>query len=100
MVGRYHLFLCTGPTCSQQGAEETLHALQRALIERGLQRHGVRVTLCRCLGQCGNGPNIVIYPEGAWYSHVDERGAHDIVENHFVGGTLVSRLLHEPLDPD
>lgn len=95
----FHLFFCTGPTCSQQGAEESLHALQQGLRERGLDHRGVRLTLCRCLGQCGTGPNMVIYPEGTWYAQVDEKGAVEIVEKHLVGNGVVSRLLHQPLDP-
>ena len=94
---RHHLFVCTGPTCSKDGAEETLQALQHYLMKHALDQR-IQVTLCRCLGQCGNGPNMVVYPEGTWYSHVDEKGAAEIVEDHFIGRKIVQHLLHDPVD--
>ncbi len=93
----FHLFVCTGPTCSQEGAEETLHLLQKNLKDKKTQGR-VRVTLCRCLGQCGNGPNMVIYPEGTWYAHLDEAGIEQIVREHLGEGKIVARLLHDPVD--
>lgn len=92
-----HLFLCTGPTCSQQGAEETLQSLQAVLGDRNLHTK-VRVTLCRCLGQCGNGPNMVVYPEGVWYGHAEKEKIGQIVQEHLVGGTPISALVLTPVD--
>lgn len=95
---RYHLFVCTGPTCSQDGAEETLQAMQHKLREHNLEKCTIQVSLCRCLGQCGNGPNMVMYPEGIWYAHVDEKGAGEIVEQHVIQHEPVAHLLHEPIE--
>ncbi|MBI3804246.1 MAG: (2Fe-2S) ferredoxin domain-containing protein [Nitrospirae bacterium] len=93
----YHLFVCTGPTCSQQGAEETLQTLQTSLEKHHLRR-SVRVTLCRCLGQCGNGPNLVVYPEGTWYGHVEEKEADRLVREHLIEGKPLSHLIQLPVD--
>lgn len=93
----HHLFVCTGPTCSQQGAEETLQILQQKLEEHHLRKN-VRVTLCRCLGQCGNGPNMVIYPEGTWYGHVEEKEVDRLVKEHLIEGKVLSRLVQIPVD--
>lgn len=92
-----HLFICTGPTCSAEGAEESLQAMNQSLSKRGLCR-GVRVTLARCLGQCGNGPIMVIYPEGVWYGHVGPREAEEIVRDHLMNGKPVPRLVQIPVD--
>lgn len=93
----HHLFVCTGPTCSQQGAEETLQTLQQKLEEHHLRKN-VRVTLCRCLGQCGNGPNMVIYPEGTWYGRVEEKEVDRLVKEHLIEGKILSRLIQIPVD--
>jgi len=93
----HHLFICTGPTCSQQGAEETLQTLQKNLEAHHLQRK-VRVTLCRCLGQCGNGPNLVIYPEGTWYGHMEEKEVGRLVREHLIEGKIISHLAQIPID--
>lgn len=99
MARFFHLFVCTGPTCSQQGVEETLQTLQKELQDRHLRKN-VRVTLCRCLGQCGNGPNMVVYPEGTWYGHVDEKEVDRIVQEHFIEGKPVEQLIQIPVDAE
>ncbi len=93
----YHLFACTGTTCEHQGAEEILQTLQAELQHHGLSKK-VRVTLCRCLGQCGNGPNMVIYPEGIWYGGLGEKEMKQIVLEHLVGGKAVQHLIQIPVD--
>jgi len=35
-----------------------------------------RVSKSGCLGVCGDGPNVMIYPQGVWYKN----GAHDDME--------------------
>ena len=37
------------------------------------------VTGCGCLGLCERGPNVVIYPEGRWYTSVQPDEAEAIV---------------------
>ncbi len=93
----HHLFICTGVTCTQQGAEETVQTLQKNL-EKNRLRKNVRLTLCRCLGQCGNGPNLVIYPEGVWYGHVEEKEIPLLIQSHFIEGKIVTRLAQTPVD--
>lgn len=97
MPGFHHLFVCTGPNCRQDGAEETLQALQRSLEEKNLMKK-VRVTLCLCLGQCGNGPNMVIYPEGTWYAGLGEHAVKDMVQGHLIEGKVLPHLLRNPSD--
>lgn len=60
---------------------------KRALKERGLRR-SVMMTNVKCLGQCGRGPVVAVYPAGLWYGRVDETGARAIVEQ-FVRQDLV-----------
>jgi len=80
-----HLFVCTGPTCSQAGAEETLQRLNERLCGQPVQ-----ITLCRCLDRCGEGPNLVVYPEGVWYSGVDPEEADRIVREDFLASPPVN----------
>jgi len=97
-----HLFVCAGLTCRQAGAEETLQQIHTQLGSRQAQSR-VRITLCHCLGQCGHGPNMVVYaddarPDGVWYAHVGEKEAREIVDRHLLGGRPVARLVHDPID--
>lgn len=57
-------------------------------------RGTVRVTPCNCLGYCGIGPTMVIYPAGIWYKGVSVDDVDEILEKHIVDGKPVERLLH------
>ena len=41
---------------------------------------------------CGRGPNMVVYPEGVWYSGVQPADVEEIVREHFGSGRVVERL--------
>ena len=38
----------------------------------------------------------VVYPEGVWYSYVDQADIDEIVESHLKNGQVVERLLTSP----
>ncbi len=95
---RIHVFACDQqkpegvPCCSARGSAQVLEALRREVHARGLDAE-VQVTSCGSLGMCENGPNLVVYPEGAWYSGVTPADVPEIVHSHFERGTPVARLL-------
>jgi (2Fe-2S) ferredoxin/predicted O-methyltransferase YrrM len=94
---RYHVFACEqqkpegAPCCAARGAGQVLEALRREVFARGLVEV-VQVTACGSLGLCEHGPNLVVYPEGVWYSGVTEADVPEIVRSHFQEGTPVARL--------
>jgi (2Fe-2S) ferredoxin len=62
--------------------------------EAGLAGLGqVRVNKAGCLDRCAAGPVAVVYPEGVWYTFVDEQDIDEIVESHLRDGKVVERLL-------
>ncbi len=95
---RHHVYVCTqqkpegAPSCTANGSPGTLEALRRAIGQQGLADE-VQVTTCGSLGLCGSGPNMVVYPEGVWYSGVRPGDAEEIVREHFGRGQVVERLL-------
>jgi len=54
---------------------------------------------CSCLGQCGNGPMVLILPEKIWYSQVQAEEVPLIVEQHLRGGNPVSAMLYRRFHP-
>jgi (2Fe-2S) ferredoxin len=61
--------------------------------ELGLAGRGrVRVNNAGCLDRCEEGPVVVIYPEGTWYTYVDREDIDEIIEQHLVHGRTVDRL--------
>lgn len=88
-----HVFVCsTGETCEAQGGAEVRNALKKLVVDAGL-KHQIRINHCGCLGQCGLGPNIVIYPEGVWYMGVSLEDVPDIFHS-LISGTSVERLIN------
>ena len=53
----------------------------------------VRINLSGCLDRCENGPSVVIYPEGVWYTCRTKADVDEILESHVIGGGRVERLL-------
>lgn len=86
----HHVLVCVHKHCLKQGGREAGKELKRTLKERALDGR-VLVTAVDCLDQCGEGPVMVVYPEGVWYGDVDERGARQIAEQHIGAGRAVER---------
>jgi (2Fe-2S) ferredoxin/predicted O-methyltransferase YrrM len=99
---RYHVFVCDqqkpegAPSCCARGGAETLAALRKEIARRGLEDE-VQVTTCGSLGLCEAGPNLVVYPEGIWYSGVLPSDVPALVEQHFQYGKPVEPLIR--MDP-
>ena len=52
----------------------------------------VRVNNAGCLDRCEEGPCLVIYPQGVWYTYVDQEDIDEIIDSHLVKGQIVNRL--------
>jgi (2Fe-2S) ferredoxin/2-polyprenyl-3-methyl-5-hydroxy-6-metoxy-1,4-benzoquinol methylase len=97
---RYHVFVCDLqkpegiPCCAMRGAAKVVEALRKEVAESGLSNE-VQITPCASLGLCDRGPNMVVYPEGVWYSNVMPQDVPEIVRNHFQSGRVVERLVNK-----
>ena len=61
--------------------------------ELGLAGKGrLRINQAGCLDRCEEGPVIVVYPEGVWYTYVDKHDVDEIIDKHLVNGIIVERL--------
>ena len=101
---RFHVFVCDqqksegAPCCAARGSGQVLEALRREIITHGLEDE-VQVTSCGSLGLCEHGPNLVVYPEGIWYSGVTVADVTEIVRSHFQQDTPLERLARtDPAD--
>jgi (2Fe-2S) ferredoxin len=93
---RAHVLVCAHDSCEDDGAKAAAKELKRALKERGL-RDRVLVTKVDCLDQCGDGPVMVVYPEGVWYGRVGPADARGIADGLAPGGraSCGARVLHD-----
>lgn len=96
---RYHAFFCINQRedgsqcCNNCGALEMREYAKRRVKELGLAGRGrVRINTAGCLDRCPEGPVLVIYPEGVWYTYVDQQDIDEIIERHLIQGCPVERL--------
>ena len=96
---QYHVYVCDQqkpegvPSCPASGSRGVIEALRREIVAQGLA-NDVQITTCGSLGLCERGPNMVVYPEGVWYSGVRAEDVREIVDSHFRQGRPVSRLVN------
>jgi (2Fe-2S) ferredoxin len=68
------------------------HAKQR-IKTLGLNQAGkVRINQAGCLERCEQGPCLVIYPQGTWYTYVDNTDIDAIIDTHILGGKIATHL--------
>lgn len=96
---QYHVFFCCnqrepGRTCcNNHNAQEIRDYAKKRVKELGLSGPGrVRVNQAGCMDRCEEGPVLVVYPEGVWYTYVDRADVDEIIEEHLGKGRLVERL--------
>lgn len=95
-----HIFFCLNQRvngedcCADHGAKEGFDHCKGRIKQLGLSGPGqVRVNKAGCLDRCAGGPVAVVYPEGTWYTFVDNADIDEIVEQHLAKGEVVERLV-------
>lgn len=96
---RQHLFFCCNQRtngrecCADKGARELRDYCKARIRALGLDGRGkVRVNIAGCMDRCTQGPTLVVYPEGIWYSYHDRHDIDEIIDSHVVHGVPVARL--------
>jgi len=87
-----HVLVCANADCAERGSVKLLVALRRRVKDAGRELD-IRVTRTHCLGRCGEGPTVAVYPDGIWYRGVTEADAAELVDDHLLGDRLVGRLV-------
>ena len=91
---RIHALICGGTGCTSSGSAEIQEALHREIAAQGLEDE-IKVVQTGCFGLCALGPIMIIYPEGVFYSKVTADDVPEIVEEHFLKGRPVERLIYK-----
>lgn len=87
-----HVLVCTNADCADRGSLQLLAELRRLIKEEG-RNADIKVTRTLCMGRCGEGPTVAVYPDGIWYRGVTQADAQEIVDEHLLADRLVSRLV-------
>ncbi len=95
MPYRAHMMVCAGTGCVANRSLEVRDALQSEIEKRGLGEQ-VQVVTTGCNGFCGVGPLLVVQPEGIFYQQLTPKQLPLLVEEHFVKGRPVPKLMYQP----
>ena len=95
-----HVFFCTNQRengeacCGDHNAQKARDYVKARVNELGIpdRNNKIRINSAGCMDRCEEGPVIVIYPEGTWYTYVDEKDLDEIIEEHLKNGRVVERL--------
>jgi (2Fe-2S) ferredoxin len=98
-MGHYekHVFFCTnqreaGEDCCSNHDAVAMRSHAKDRIKALGINDSIRINSAGCLGRCGEGPVIVVYPEETWYTYVDVEDIDEIIDSHLVGNKIVERL--------
>ena len=87
-----HVLVCGNVDCAAGGALGLVQALRRLVKAAGRQQD-IRITRTSCMGRCGEGPTVAVYPDGIWYRGVRAEDAEELVREHLLADRLVPRLV-------
>ena len=96
---KYHVFFCTnqrtdGRRCCQDNRAFEMRSYMKGRIKQAAQsgKGLLRVNTAGCLDRCDQGPVIVIYPQGLWYTYLDEEDIDEIIDSLLSDGRPIERL--------
>ena len=97
---RTHVLICGGTGCTSSKSEEIMKVMEAEIDAKGLSEE-VKVVKTGCFGLCALGPIMIVYPEGTFYHSVKVEDVAEIVEEHFLKGRPVERIVyHDKGDDD
>lgn len=98
MFYKRHIFFCTNKKANETGCGYLAPEDSQAFAKMYLQSMDMwgegkcRASKSGCLGRCESGPTCVVYPDGVWYTYVDEKDVAEILDQHVINGNVVARL--------
>ncbi len=87
------VLVCQNKTCRKQGAAKVLAAFEENAIA------STTIQPSSCLGQCGNGPMVLVLPDEVWYERVRPDEVPAIVKRHLQEGNPIASMLYRKFHP-
>ncbi len=92
MLQHRTIYVCRGTGCVSGGGDAVFQALSTEVLKQ--QVKNIAVDFTGCHGFCQQGPNVIVEPEGIFYTHVAPGDAAEIVTSHLKNGKPVERLFY------
>ncbi len=90
---RAQVLICGGTGCTSSGSNKLIAEFESQIEKNGLVDE-VKVVRTGCFGLCALGPVVIVYPDGTFYSQVEEKDVEEIVTEHLLKGRVVERLVY------
>ena len=90
----YEVVVCGGTGCRSCKSKLVQEELEKQVKANKLDKK-VRVGGVGCFGMCAEGPIVLVYPQGVFYTKVSVEDVEEIVKEHFANDKIVERLLLE-----
>ena len=99
----HHIFVCTQQrpqghprgSCGEKHCADVHNAFAMGIAKRHLFNK-IALTQTGCLGPCQTGANVLIYPGSVMYIQMTPDDVELIIEQHLLGGEVVSEKLAPP----
>src|SRR5262245_14716167 len=91
-----YIVVCRGPNCRERGGLP----LRKRLADLLRREPCAQMVGYACFGQCDYGPNVVFYPEDAWYGGLAAEDAAERVVRHATGETRLDAAVLTPPDTE
>lgn len=99
-IYRSHVLICGGTGCTSSKSLLIKDEMINELTKLGIHNE-VQVVMTGCFGLCEQGPIMIVYPEGTFYSKIKVSDVKRIAEEHLLKGRIVKDLLYyEAIDED
>ncbi|MCH5198350.1 MAG: NADH-quinone oxidoreductase subunit NuoF [Oscillospiraceae bacterium] len=91
---RAQVLICGGTGCTSSGSKKLIAEFESQIAKNSLEDE-VKIVKTGCFGLCALGPVVIVYPDGTFYSRVEEADVKEIVEEHLIKGRVVDRLAYK-----
>ncbi len=95
MPFRADVLICMGTSCIENNSFEIRELIAKEIKKHHLEEE-IRLVSTGCFGFCDAGPIILVQPDGVFYQRVKEKDIPFLVEEHFLKGRPVKKLMYKP----
>ena len=91
-TSRLDVLICCGSGCISAGALKIKEKMEGELTRHNLSSE-VNLIETGCMGPCDFGPVMMVYPDDVFYRKVSVDDVEELVEEHFLKGRPLKRLM-------
>lgn len=88
------VIVCLGRACRKYHSQQVCDAFKASLDDKA------ELIPINCLGQCGNGPMVLVEPEEIWYWQVSSDEVVLIIQQHLQQNIPIKKMLYPKFHQD